>query len=154
MRRPADGEQQNAAALEALERAFAQKEYAAVLESAGSVGEKSVHHARASELVTEARAQLIAQHLVLGAKRRAQGHCTEARKEAEAALALDEGNLAARKLLARCGRSTALALSPRAAAHAAAAAAPAARETPKLETAAPARRPIEAANPYAADLPP
>jgi Inner membrane component of T3SS, cytoplasmic domain len=168
----------NAARVAALQRLLDLKDYSGVLKGVATIGEDSVYRDRARVLAWSARGGLVGQHLSAAEKRRKEGNCLDARKEAAAALALESHNQTAQDLIAHCGQNagnktrmpaprptpvvrSALA-TPRpdhaGRRHAAgtAAAAPA-RVTPPPEIVVrppgekPHRRPIETSDPYSAD---
>jgi pSer/pThr/pTyr-binding forkhead associated (FHA) protein len=109
---PAGKEQHNRATIEELERAFERKDYTGLLKAIGNLDESNVHAARVRTLALAARGTLVSQHLNAAEKQRAAGNCELARKEAEAALALESYNQAAQGLIARCAASARTAAPP------------------------------------------
>ena len=97
-------ERENSAALEAAERALALQDYATVLSRAGAVGASSVYRDRGRVLVQTARLNLVAQHLRAAQSRQNEGDCSQARKEAAKALALESDNPTGKEILTRCAR--------------------------------------------------
>jgi hypothetical protein len=111
------------------ERLIVHEDYTAVLRGAvPTVEPEDGHH-------------LAADHLARAENRRQEGRCSEARREAEAALALDPDNRAARKVLIHCARRPARAPARRVALTRSA--------TPPSEAPGPAERPAPAAAPPA-----
>jgi pSer/pThr/pTyr-binding forkhead associated (FHA) protein/tetratricopeptide (TPR) repeat protein len=134
LRKAVEAEQQNAAKFEALRHSSDIKDYEAVLRGGSDISEGSFYKSKARALEDEARGKLIARHLDTAEKRRSDGNCADARKEANAVLAIDAENQAAQDLIARCGKPAkpaALAVKP-----APTEAAPAEAPTP------PPRRPV------------
>jgi pSer/pThr/pTyr-binding forkhead associated (FHA) protein len=99
---PAEADQPSGAALEGLEKAFERQDYTGLLKAVANLGDSGIHADRARVLAQAARSKLVAQHLMTAEKHRSDGNCGLARKEAEAALALESYNQAAQGLIARC----------------------------------------------------
>jgi pSer/pThr/pTyr-binding forkhead associated (FHA) protein len=168
-------EQRSDLVVTALERGLLRREFAAVLRDASAVPAGSPQAARVRDLVRTATRKLVAQHLAVAERRRLEGRCGEARKEAEAALDLDSDNHTAHTLITRCARhasvsagappSDAVALSNPATPSPAIPAARLVETRPPPEAPRPLdissrpdatkarRRPIEARNPYLEDHP-
>jgi tetratricopeptide (TPR) repeat protein len=104
LRKEIEAEQQNASKLEALQHSLDAKEYAAVMAAADSIPFRSAYRERAAALEKEARTRLITQHMTMGEKRRSEGNCAEARREAQAVLAVAPEYQPAQDLINRCGR--------------------------------------------------
>jgi hypothetical protein len=73
------------------------------VKGAEAIAETSVYRDAARTLATNARAKLVLRHVITAEKKRGDGNCTAARKEAEAALAMEADNTRARDVIARCG---------------------------------------------------
>jgi pSer/pThr/pTyr-binding forkhead associated (FHA) protein len=165
LRRAIDAEQQNGAAVEAIQRDLDRKDFAGVLKSVASIPETSAYREQAQALERTARTALVDRHLAWAEKRLSQGHCGLARQEAEVALANGADSEVVSRLLARCARRARVksaGISPRrtASARAAVVAAPATEHpatpaAPPAETKPPgdkaSRRPIDAVDPYLRD---
>jgi hypothetical protein len=104
LRHATENEQQNASSLEALKKVLERRDYASVLKGVSAIADDSVYRDAARNLARTARGKLVAQHLATAERRRAEGDCGEARKEAEEALALESDSEPARDLIARCSR--------------------------------------------------
>jgi pSer/pThr/pTyr-binding forkhead associated (FHA) protein len=104
LRKAIEAEQQNAAKFVALQHATDIKDYEAVLRGNNEISEGSFYKPKARALEEEARGKLIARHLDTAERRRSEGNCTDARREANAVLAIDAENQAAQDLVARCGK--------------------------------------------------
>ncbi|HXU82097.1 MAG TPA: FHA domain-containing protein [Polyangia bacterium] len=105
LRKAIEAEQQNAAKYDALQHAADIRDYEAVLRGSLEISEGSFYKAKAKALEEEARGKLIARHLDTAEKKSADGNCTDARKAANAVLAIDAENQAAKDLIARCGKA-------------------------------------------------
>jgi hypothetical protein len=105
LRKAIEAEQQNAAKYDALEHAATVKDYEAVLRGAAEISDGSFYKPKAKALEEESRGKLIARHLATAEKRRGEGNCTDARKEANAVLAVDAENQAAQDLISRCTKA-------------------------------------------------
>jgi hypothetical protein len=104
LRHAIEGEQQNAVKLEALQRSIDNKDYAAALNGAAGIPDRSVYKDKAKALEREGRNKLIAQHLAAAEKRRSDGNCAEARRHAELVLTLEANNQPAQEVITRCTR--------------------------------------------------
>jgi pSer/pThr/pTyr-binding forkhead associated (FHA) protein/tetratricopeptide (TPR) repeat protein len=105
LRQSIDIERQNAARFDVLQHAVNTQDYEAALSGYPQITEGSVYKQRAKALDEEARSKLIARHMAVAEKRRAEGNCSDVRKEATAVLAIDKENQAAQDLLNRCAKS-------------------------------------------------
>jgi tetratricopeptide (TPR) repeat protein len=105
LRKVVEAEQQNGARFEALQHASDIKDYEAVLRGSPEISEGSFYKSKTKALEEDARGKLIARHLDTAEKRRADGNCSEVRREANAVLAIDAENQAAQDLIARCAKT-------------------------------------------------
>jgi hypothetical protein len=176
LRVASESERQNGLKIDALVQSLDRKEYDAVIQGTAAIPDTSWYHAGALALARTATSNMIAERLERGQKLRSEKNCTDARKEAEAVLAAEPGNVAAKKLLRHCTHGPESKTSSRAsAAPLPAAQAVTVTPTPSPAVAAPAapapvppepragsgsekgekekgpRRPIDSIDPYARD---
>ena len=107
LRKAIEAEQANAAKFDALRHAADIHDYEAVLRGSPEISEGSFYKSKAKALEEEARGKLIARHLDAAERKRGEGNCAEAKKSANAVLAIDAENQAAQDLIARCGKPAA-----------------------------------------------
>ena len=109
LRKVVETEKTSATQFEALERAVAGKDFSAIRSAYAGISDASIYKPRGRALHDEARAKLVAQHLGAAERRRLDGNCEAANREAEAVLAIDAQNRAARDVINRCARAAAAA---------------------------------------------
>ncbi len=106
LRKTVESERENADRFAALKRAATANQHDLVLASYAAIPEGSAYRARSVALFEASRSKLVARHLEGATKLRSQGKCDDARKEADAVLALDEQNEPARQIIRLCAQAT------------------------------------------------
>jgi tetratricopeptide (TPR) repeat protein len=95
-------EQKNGEKMAALKAALANKEFDSVVQGSAEIPDDSMYKARADELHKSAKIQALAFHLENAKVKLAANQCDEAKREAEAVLAIDANSKKAGTIIKRC----------------------------------------------------
>jgi pSer/pThr/pTyr-binding forkhead associated (FHA) protein/tetratricopeptide (TPR) repeat protein len=102
MRKAIEAEKEYSEKFAALETAFANKEFDAVLQGAAEIPDESMYKPRAVEMQKKAQGQFVVAHIEAAVAKLAAKDCDEARREAELVLGIDAKNKRAAFVVRRC----------------------------------------------------
>ena len=102
MRKAIEAEKGYSEKFTALQTAFANKEFDAVLQGAAEIPDESMYKPRAVEMQKKAQGQFVVAHLEAAVAKLAAKDCDEARREADLVLGIDAKNKRAALVVRRC----------------------------------------------------